>query len=442
MNTHAPDPVRQHACLALDAVLREGRSLESALPDGELAGAARRRCRALVYAGCRWQPRLDAVIRRLLSRPLRRRDRRVGSVVLLALTELEYVDGAPHAVVDDAVRLTGALGHAPLRGLVNAVLRRFLRERVSLLAAVDSDPAAAAAHPAWLYATLERDWPASVHAIAEANNARAPMTLRVAATDDRDAYRARLAAQGLVATPGPGASDLVLASPVDVAELPYFEHGACSVQDSAAQFAAQLLAPRAGERVLDACAAPGGKTGHLLELGGEALALTALDASSARLARVSDTVRRLGCEGVTVQAADASEPAQWWDGVPFDGVLLDAPCSGLGVVRRHPDIKVLRRPTDIEALAAVQARLLDALWPLLKPGGRLLYATCSTVRRENDEQVERFLDRTVDAVPATLELPVGRVSGPGWQIFPGEMGCDGFYYALMHRSPVQTAHHD
>ncbi|MEM6988586.1 MAG: transcription antitermination factor NusB, partial [Pseudomonadota bacterium] len=286
MKPSTADPVRKQACLALDRVLREGRSLDVALPSDGLTGQARSRCRALVFASCRWFPRIDAVLKLLITKPLRRRDQRVSTVLTLALTELIYFESPAHAVVDNAVQLTRSLGHRALSGLVNAVLRRFLRERDALLDQVDRDPATAAALPAWLYDTVAGDWRESAVKIASASNERAPMTLRVGPQQSRDAYRSRLQAAGIDAACGPGLSDLILAQPVAVTELPGFASGDCSVQDSAAQFAAALLAPQAGERVLDACAAPGGKTGHLLEQGCQAHDLTALDASADRLQRV------------------------------------------------------------------------------------------------------------------------------------------------------------
>lgn len=433
MKTAKADPVRRHAILALHAVVCEGRSLSAPSDAAELEPQALARYRALVFTAVRWRHRLDAVIDQLIQKPLRRRDLRVRSVVLLALSELEYLEGAPHAVVDSAVALTSALGHAQLRGLVNAVLRRFLRERDSLLSTADRSPAVRASLPDWLYTLLRNDWPAEIQQIAVAGNVRGPMTLRVAERVGRDAYRERLSAVDLTCELGPGTTDLVLDQPVAVSRLPGFDNGDCSVQDSAAQFAALLLRPRAGERVLDACAAPGGKTGHLLECGADATGLTALDADASRLARVSETLERLQFDGVTVLAADAADTAQWWDGEGYDAVLVDAPCSGLGVLRRHPDIKSLRRASDLDALAEKQTAMLDALWAVLKPGGRLLYATCSIARQENERQVANFLARTADAVEVAVELPVGRAVSVGWQILPGEMACDGFYYALLHR---------
>jgi 16S rRNA (cytosine967-C5)-methyltransferase len=299
--------------------------------------------------------------------------------------------------------------------------------------ALSSGPEFRWAHPAWLVGRITADWPADWEAVLEANNRQAPMWVRVnRRRSSPAAWAARFAAVGGEAQPGPAPESLRLGHPVDVAELPGFSEGEVSVQDAAAQLAAGLLNPQSGEHVLDACAAPGGKTGHLLELAPEAR-VTALDADEDRAGRITDNLARLGVNA-RVSVADAGCPGAWHDGRPFDAILLDAPCSGTGVIRRHPDIKLLRRSEDIAVLAAGQDRLLDALWPLLRPGGRLLYCTCSILREENAERAEAFLRRHADAAAASLDGPWGRPDGPGRQILPGETGMDGFYYACLTKS--------
>ena len=287
---------------------------------------------------------------------------------------------------------------------------------------------------------LAADWPDAWRALTRADDERAPMTLRVAG--DREAYRARLAESGIAASPGARApTALLLDAPVPVERLPGFERGEASVQDESAQLAAGLLAAAvpAGTRLLDACAAPGGKTAHALQSGhfGE---ITALDADAERLERVGATLARIGRpDAARLIAADAAEPDAWWDGTPFGAILLDAPCSGTGVVRRHPDIKLLRRDADIDALVALQARLLDALWGTLAPGGHLLYATCSVLADENERQAAAFLGRTPDATSVALppeagtSRPLGDGAAPGGQIMTGDRGSDGFWYALLRR---------
>ena len=345
---------------------------------------------------------------------------------------------APHTLVDQAVAAMNQRARHSA-GFVNAVLRRFLRERVALVETALRDPLARHNHPAWWVERLQRDWPAQWEAILEADNRHPPMTLRVNARRGVDAagYAARLAQAGRVAlVAGPQA--VTLAQPCPVSELPGFADGDVSVQDAAAQRAAPLLlgADLPGRRVLDACAAPGGKTAHLLELAD--LDLLALDSDPARLARVGDTLARLGLGARTV-AADAAMPAAWWDGTPFDAILLDAPCSASGIVRRHPDVRWLRRATDIAALAALQARLLDALWPLLRPGGALLYCTCSVFRDEGQGQIDAFLQRQPDARAVVhppspghlLPLPDNGLEPLAHEI---SAAADGFFYALMSKT--------
>jgi 16S rRNA (cytosine967-C5)-methyltransferase len=288
------------------------------------------------------------------------------------------------------------------------------------------------AHPSWLIEATRDAWPDRWRRVLEANNERAPMALRVNARRlGRDEYLARLAERGLRAEALEGLSHgVVLATPCDVMELPGFEEGLVSVQDAAAQLAAPLLAPVPGARVLDACAAPGGKSAHLLELEPRCAELVALDVEAERVERMRENLARLGLAAST-RVADASEPQRWWDGQPFERILLDAPCSATGVIRRHPDVKVLRRPSDVETMRATQARLLAALWPLLADQGALLYATCSYLPRENDEVIAEFVASRPEVAVHPIRLAEGRSTSHGWQILPGEGGMDGFYYALL-----------
>ena len=443
-----------------------GGSLSALLPDATAALGAHdaRRVRAWCHELARRHHRLDALLAPLLGKPLKAKDRDVHWLLELGLMQaLEAVgadgaaggaaggaigsevggngdDRAAAPTVDAAVGATAALGKPWARGLVNGVLRRALRERAALVANLDEP--ARLSHPAWLLARLAADWPGTWRELARANDERAPMTLRVAG--DRDAYRARLAAAGIDAAPGTrAATALVLDAPVPVEDLPGFDVGDAGVQDESAQLAAAILADASppGARLLDACAAPGGKTAHALETGrfGEVIAL---DVDPARLERVAATLERVGRPGgARLVAADAADPDAWWDGAPFDAILLDAPCSGTGVVRRHPDIKLLRRDSDVDALVALQARLLDALWAVLAPGGHLLYATCSVLADENERQVRRFLERTSDASSAPLPPAAGEprelgpgAAAPGGQIPTGAGGSDGFWYALLRRA--------
>ena len=469
----APDGADPRATAArLMARLESGGgSLATLLPEASarLGPHDARRVRAWCHELARHHHRLDALLRPLLARPLKAKDRdlhwllELGLWQALAALDGDRGDAAPEAApdaaagaapdaanardglagaaraVDAAVGAAAALGKPWARGLLNAVLRRALAECETLAAALDAS--ARLSHPDWLLRRLSEDWPGDWEALARANDERAPMTLRVAG--EREAYRARLAAEGIDARPGArSASALVLGAPVAVERLPGFERGEASVQDESAQLAARLLADAApaGARLLDACAAPGGKTAHAIETKrfGE---IVALDVDAARLERVRSTLERIGgANAARLVAADAADPDAWWDGRSFDAILLDAPCSGTGVVRRHPDIKLLRRERDVEALAALQARLLDALWRTLAPGGHLLYATCSVLADENERQVTRFLLRTPTATSLALPAEAGRPRGlgegsgaPGAQILTGEDDADGFWYALLRR---------
>jgi 16S rRNA (cytosine967-C5)-methyltransferase len=423
------------AARALAAVVDEGLNAEVAL-----AAAARTAHRAAIHAvtlgALRWYLRLAPAVLPLLARPRAGGNGLLRSLLVCAAHQLEYSQHAPATTVAAAVDAARLLGLARAAGLVNAVLRRYLRERTARLEAVDQDRAARSAHPDWLVAALRTAWPGELEQILAANNAPPPLTVRLDLSRTSLAgYLEELAGAGLHGDPVAGIPTAVtLDRAVPVSALPGFAEGRVSVQDASAQLAALWLAPRPGERVLDACAAPGGKTGALLEIAGGAIDLTALEADAGRLARVGDNLRRLGRSAKLVHA-ELGGAAPWWDGRPFDAILLDAPCSGSGVIRRHPDIKLLRRETDIPAFAARQQRLGQACLALLRPGGRLLYATCSVLPAENAAVAGALLavqpgmreSPPSAAVAACLELHPCR---PGWQLLPGA-GGDGFYYACL-----------
>ena len=425
--------VRAIAAQALGQVLGEGRSLAVVLPPALARVAPRDRglLRELCYGVCRWQPELQVLLDGLLNRPLDPREPAARALLLIGLYQLHHLRIPDHAAVAETVAAARQLRKSWAASLTNAVLRAFSRRRAELLARVEADTAARTAHPRWLLETLQRDWPDDWPAIVAANNARPPFTLRVNLRQgDRDDYRVRLAAAGKSAEPVAAApAALTLAEPVEPTALPGFAEGRVSMQDAAAQLAAPLLAVQPGLRVLDACAAPGGKTAHLLECVPD-LALTALDQDADRLARVRDNLTRLRLHADLV-VGDASRPTDWWDGVPYDRILVDAPCSATGVIRRHPDIKLLRRETDLAALADRQQEMLAALWPLLRPGGRLLYATCSVAQRENEQVVAAFLAAQPEAQVQPIRADWGRALALGRQILPGEGGMDGFYYAVL-----------
>ncbi|MBS1220666.1 MAG: rsmB [Proteobacteria bacterium] len=425
--------IRAIAAQALGQVLSEGRSLAAVLPSALVRTAPRDRglLRELCYGVCRWQPELQRLLDGLLDRPLDPRETVVRALLLIGIYQLHHLRIPDHAAVAETVAAARQLRKSWAAGLTNAVLRSFPRRRMELLAQVEADAEARTAHPRWLLEWLQRDWPDDWPAIVAANNARPPFTLRVNRLQgSRDVYRARLAAAGKNAEPvAAAATALALAEPVEPAALPGFAEGWASVQDAAAQLAAPLLGVEAGMRVLDACAAPGGKTAHLLECAPD-LDLTALDQDVERLEKIQDNLHRLRLHAHLVPG-DATQPAAWWDGVPYDRILLDAPCSATGVIRRHPDIKLLRRETDIAALADRQQAMLAALWSLLRPGGRLLYATCSVLRQENEQVVAAFLAARPEAREQPILADWGCAVAHGRQILPGEAGMDGFYYAAL-----------
>ena len=431
--------VLAEAARVVEAVAR-GQSADVALMRRPaLAGARGGSVRAVALGTLRWYPRLVRLAEGLLQgravTPLMR------ALLTAALFQLEYSRNPPEASVSLAVDAVRLVGQPRAAGLVNALLRRFLRERAQWHALLESEPAAALAHPVWLLEALRANWPEHWRTIAEANNTQAPMGLRVDLSRcSRDAMVARLAEHGLTTRSVEGCpAALLLEQPVAVADLPGFAEGLLSVQDPGAQLASRLLQPRAGERVLDACAAPGGKTGALLEAVDGPLSLTAVDADAGRLARVEENLRRLRRQARLV-CADLTAAADWWDGQPFDRILLDAPCSALGVIRRHPDIKLLRRAEDIAVMTQMQHRLLECCLAMLAPGGRLVYSTCSVLRAENDAVIgaalaaqTRLTVHSPAALCRELSLPANTVPCvQGIQLLPGGAALtDGFYYACL-----------
>ncbi|MGC3873760.1 16S rRNA (cytosine(967)-C(5))-methyltransferase RsmB [Halomonas sp. GXIMD04776] len=428
--------VRAVAARALVPVLTGKGSLAS-LDDGEVPPRDRAFLRALCYGVCRTLPRLEALAGELLRNPFKARDVDIQALLLLGIYQLLYLRVPPHAAVGETAGAARLLHKEWATRVLNGCLRRLQRESDDLQAQVDHDPSIAWLHPSWLLKTLRQAWPEDWQAIAEANNHPGPMTLRINRRRvNRDEYLKRLEAAGKVATSCHHASmGVTLADPCDINELPGFSDGEVSVQDEAAQLAADLMAPALSDcpdaKVLDACCAPGGKTAHLLE--SFDINLTALDNDAVRLARVNTTLKRLNIRA-RLKHADAST-LDWWDGTPFDAILLDAPCSGSGVIRRHPDIKRLRRLSDIRELANLQGRMLDSLWQTLAPGGTLVYATCSVLPEENADAIGAFLERTDDAEVTTPgDVSWGRPAGGGRQLLPSPGGHDGFFYARLRKT--------
>lgn len=416
---------------------------------GELLPAAQEQLEArdsallqeLVFGVTRWSGRVDCQLGLLMKKPLRRKDSDVKVLLWLALYELQYMRSPDYAVVNAYTDLTSKLKKKWAKALVNGVLRQFLRTQEEITAKADQLDAGRTSLPGWILKQLRADWPGQVDAIVEAGNEKAPLVLRVnQSTCTRTAYRQKLEAaladsEFTCREAELGQQSLILDSSPRVTALPGYNDGLFSVQDSAAQLAAELVAPKPGQRVLDACAAPGGKTCHLLEMQPDC-AVTAVDNSEIRMRRVHENLRRLQLDA-SCTVADAANTDAWWDGTPFDSVLLDAPCSAMGVLRRHPDIRLLRRESDIDGLQEQQRQLLQALWAVVKPGGKLVYATCSVLKRENERQVVDFLAGHSDAMEQPIEAEWGLACEAGRQILPGQHEADGFYYAIIQKKSAE-----
>ncbi|MFZ1344833.1 16S rRNA (cytosine(967)-C(5))-methyltransferase RsmB [Thiothrix eikelboomii] len=428
---------RAIAARALQRVTYQGESLTEVFQHATLQNLSVRDqawVRHVCFGAVRWHGRLGAILRELLDKPIKASDKDIECLLRLGLYQIIYQRTPDHAAVSETVEASRALKKAWAGSLVNGVLRRFLREQAAVLAKVDQIESAQYSFPTWLADQIKHAWPQDWQAIMQASNEHPPLSLRVnGLLVTREQYLERLKQQQIQAEPIASTEfGIHLPEALAVTELPDFAQGSVSVQDAAAQQAAVLLAPQATMRVLDACAAPGGKTCHLLERYPQ-IELVALDNSAKRIKQVYENLTRLNL-AATVKVADAVDLAAWWDGQTFERILLDAPCSATGVIRRHPDIKLLRKKTDIATLRQQQAALLQALWQVLKQGGLLLYATCSILPEENNLQIEQFLKTQPDARVKAIKATWGRELSVGRQILPGEQGMDGFYYALLEKA--------
>ncbi|MFJ4608753.1 16S rRNA (cytosine(967)-C(5))-methyltransferase RsmB [Pseudomonas atacamensis] len=425
---------RLAAAKALAAVLSGKASLNSSLPTqlDKVEDRDRGFTQDLAFGTARWQPRLSALAEKLLQKPFKSADADVEALLLVGLYQLLYTRVPAHAAIGETVGCADKLKKPWAKGLLNAVLRNAQRESETIFAELERDPVVRTAHPRWLQKSLKAFWPEHWEAICAANNAHPPMILRVNRRHhSRDAYLALLGEAGIAATPCVYSRDgIVLEAAADVRSLPGFAEGWISVQDEAAQLAADLLDLAPGQRVLDACCAPGGKTCHILEAEPALAGVVAVDLEAKRLVRVKENLERLGLDAELI-AADGRDIDKWWDGKPFQRILLDAPCSATGVIRRHPDIKLTRQPDDIAALAQLQGELLDAMWKTLEVGGILLYATCSTLPTENTEVIAAFLERTPGARELDLATAAGIKQPHGRQLLAQQGGHDGFYYAKL-----------
>jgi 16S rRNA (cytosine967-C5)-methyltransferase len=429
--------VRICAAWVISQVVGERRSLTALLPMALTRIDERDRglLQELCYGTLRWYPQLQPLLEELLNKPLKAREKEVHALLLLGLYQLLYSRIPAYAAISETASAARSLGKQWAVGLINAVLRNFQRCRDIWLEKLASDASWSSAHPAWLLRRLQDDWPCAWQQIVKANNAHPAFSVRVNLRRlSRQAYLERLAALRFEAVPAAyNAAGVTLTKACDVGKLLGFSEGMVSVQDLAAQLAAELLDLRPGLRVLDACAAPGGKTCHILEAEPRLRRLLALDKDAERLAQVQSNLQRLGF-AAELRTGDAQAPETWWDSVTFDRILLDAPCSATGVIRRHPDIKILRQPQDIEQISNQQLVMLRRLWPLLVPGGVLIYVTCSVLKRENEYNIADFLAIQPDAQERPIAAAWGRACLHGRQILPGEREMDGFYYACLVKS--------
>jgi len=433
---HEPS-VRALAAKALFEIVFLGKSLPSIFSKFEkklLDLRDRSFLHALLFESCRWYIRLDALLAKLLDQPLHSRAPETHCLLVVGLTQLTYLDIPDYAVVADTVNASRHINRGKFSGLVNAVLRRYLREKFELDSAVDRVNYQHFSHPSWLVDQLSIDWPEEMEGILAANNIPAPLWLRVnqRKINTHKYYNILLDLKLNPQFYNDYPDALLLANNIDIQALPGYAEGWFSVQDGAAQIAVDLLDLKDGQRILDACAAPGGKSSHILERA--TVSLLALDFDAKRLSRMQQNLMRLGLQA-ELKCVDASEPETWWNGQPFDRILLDAPCSATGIIYLQPDIKLQRHYQDIDKLTKKQNILLKTLWPLLKPGGRLVYATCSVLKEENERQINRFLQETPGANPQT-EWPVlwGIYAGVGRQNLPATKMMDGFFYAILEKA--------
>lgn len=425
---------RALAALALLDVVDEQKSLTSALGyfSKQCVETDRPLLQSLCFGSCRHFFSINALSKILLDKPLPENARAVQALLWVGLYQLAHSDISEHAAINETVEACQQLNLPKFKGVLNAILRRFQRERESLLSGLTESDVTHLEHPKWFIKLLKKNWPDHWQHICEQGNQQAPLCLRNNSMhQDRSEYLLTLESQEIKASQGLHAlTSIYLDKACDVTSLPEFAQASCSVQDEAAQLAAQLLAPQKGERILDACSAPGGKTCHLLEAVNNQAHVVALDADAKRLERVKENLQRLKLTAQVIQG-EAQHPETWWDGELFDRILLDVPCSATGVIRRHPDIKLLRKKEDIDNLAQLQGQILRKAWGLLKPGGTLLYATCSILSVENSDNIAAFLSEYDDAELAEMTLSTGINTGFGWQLFPQAHGHDGFFYALL-----------
>ncbi len=437
-----PSQLRAKAAKTLSQLLKQEGSLASLLQRGDSAQDQQSfpLLQEIIFGTCRWYFQLDAILVQLLSKPLKAKDNDIRCLLLIGIYQLHHLRVPEYAVVNETVGATKILKKEWAKGLTNAILRGFIREQDSLVENSLKKPQGKYAHPKWLIKRLQGAWPTQWQQTLENNNLRPPMTLRVNTLRvSREQFLDQLASAGIGSRAGELATtSIYLEQACPVHEIPGFAEGLFSVQDEASQLIPDLMVLAPGQRVLDACAAPGGKTCHILESGHAFTSVLALDNDARRLERLHENLARLQLSA-QVKTGDASDPSQWWDGKPFDRILLDAPCSATGIIRRHPDIKLLRQDADIPKLQGIQSQILETLWSCLAPGGVLLYSTCSILPEENNTIVERFLTQHSDAKVEGISASWGVECPTGRQLLPQADGNDGFFYARLKKSDLAAS---
>ncbi|MDX2368089.1 MAG: 16S rRNA (cytosine(967)-C(5))-methyltransferase RsmB [Colwellia sp.] len=427
--------IRALAAKCCYSVIDQGRSLSDELPKQQDKAALKDKglLQEICYGVLRYLPELEHDVRALMQKPLTGKQRVFHFLLLVGVYQIKYMRIPDHAAVSETVAATGALKNRQMKALVNGVLRNFVRASETLKKQEALPASIEYNHPSWFIKKIQQGYPTKWQQILAANQQKPPMWLRVNQQHHTSTeYQNLLTTAGIdVNTIEPLSHAIELTRPTDVTKLPGFDQGWISVQDGAAQQAARLINCQRGDVVLDCCAAPGGKTCHMLEQTSDIASMTAIDVEAGRLVRVEENLTRLGLKAKVI-AADAANSKTWWDGQQFDRILLDAPCSGTGVIRRHPDIKWLRKASDIDALVTLQQQILKETWSLLKPGGTLLYATCSILPQENSEQIKHFLKNNIDAELLSIDSnDEPEKEFIGWQLLPGEKNMDGFYYAKL-----------